>query len=197
MKNLSLLPLFSAALLLGSCVPEFENPLPSERVEADAALLGDWRSDPDAGGDQSRAAFFARTNGWYDIVFLTGLNRRAGTDGLDCSLYEGFSTRVGDRAFLCFRLRERDFKERRDAPEHFRFLIAGYETGPNSLEVSILSESKVRDLIKGGVLQGQAGQSTTGGPVVVVSSPAALRDALLKTPGEDLFGEPLKFKRLR
>ena len=38
MKNLSLLPLFSAALLLGSCVPEFENPLPSERVEADAAL---------------------------------------------------------------------------------------------------------------------------------------------------------------
>lgn len=195
MKKLQLLPLLGSALLLVSCVPEFENPLPPDRVEADAALLGDWRSEPDARGDQSRASFFARTNGWYDIVFLTGINRRTGTEGIDCSLYEGFSTRVGDREFLCFRLRERDFKERKDAPEHFRFLIAGYAAGRGSLEVRILSESKVRDLVRGGVLKGQSGQSPTSGPVVVVSSPIELRDAILKTPDKELFGDPLKFKR--
>ena len=197
MRKTSLLPLFGAALLLGSCVPEFENPLPCERVEADARLLGDWRSAPDAGGDQSRVSFHARTNGWYDIVFLTGLERRSGTNGIDCSLYEGFSTRIGDRSFLCFRLRERYFKNRTDAPGHFRFLIAGYEAGRRSLEVSILSKSKVLDLVEAGVLQAQAGQSRTSGPLVVVSSPVELRDALLKTPDKDLLGDPLKFKRLR
>ena len=197
MKTLSCLFLLGVVLMLGSCVPEFENPLPCERVEADSRLLDDWRSAPNADDEQSRLAFHARSNGWYDIVFLTGVNRRSGTNGLECTIYEGFSTRVNDRSFLCLRLRQRDFADRTDAPTNYRFLIAGYKVGRQNLAIRILSESKVRNLIEAGVLQGQSGQSHTGGAVVVTSAPEALRDAIGRIPDEDLLGEPMRFRRAR
>ena len=197
MKPLSRSLIVLAVLTLGSCVPEFENPLPCENVKADASLLGDWRSAPNAGDEQSHLSFHARTNGWYDIVYLTGLNKRSGTNGLDCTIYEGFSTCINDRSFLCLRLRPRDFEDRKDAPAHYRFLIAAYEVGRRNLAIRILSESKVRGLIEAGVLQGQSGQNHTGGTVVVTSAPGALRDALGKVPDDDLLGDPLRFKRVR
>lgn len=197
MKQFFRVLLFGAAVMLGSCVPEFDNPLPCKQVEADARLLGNWRTTTKEGGEQNRLAFHARTNGWYDIVFLTGLDKRADTNGIDCTLYEGFSTRIKERSFLCLRLRARDFKNRTDAPKHYRFLIAGYDVGRQNLEIRILSKSKVKDLIEAGVLQGQVGQDNTNGSVVVTSTPEALQNALGKVPDEELFGDPMRFKRIR
>ncbi len=174
MKRLARGLLLIPVLLTLSCVPEFENPLPrDEGAGPDTQLLGRWSAKGD--GEEDEALFYARRDGWYDILFVNKINSSSQTNGLDFSVYEGFSAAVGDDRFLCIRGRRKDFADRREQPDSYRFLLAHYRVESNdTLRVNFFSNANVEEMVRSGALAGQIKTNQFTDEVIVTAAGEAV-----------------------
>ncbi len=175
------------------CVPVFRQAPPIPEVPVpDAALLGAWRG-ADADGDARHALFYARHDGWLDIVYIHGGGPKA-KRGVSVTRYEGVTTRVDGAALLAFRAPRTEAP----APEDDGFLLARYEiVDGERLQVWLFGLTAVRTLIESERL---AGLVDTNGPSPSVTVTAAAEDLLaaLRTEGIEAFigaGRPLEFVR--
>lgn len=175
MKAHVLASLILASLAAG-CVPEFTQPLPFKADRSvDHRLLGHWTAKED-NGDENHALFFRRGDGWYDIVFITGANASAHSNGLDCTIYEGYSAMVGTNWFLSFRARPQDLQNLVKKPDRNNFMLAEYSVTDKAFVLHLFSEDKVRAMIRDGKLKGTA--ETTSDLVLVTEGSQGIENAL-------------------
>lgn len=143
----------TAAALTASCVPEFENPPPpSERLRPDPELVGTWAST-DESGEQDRISFYPRESGWVDVVLVTDIGGHASGDGVDLSIFEGYSAEVGDERFLCLRERGPDVDDEATRETGLGFLLAHYViVDGQTLHLALFSDPKVQAMVDAGEL---------------------------------------------
>lgn len=199
MKRLVRSTLLVPVLLALSCVPEFENGLPrQDGAGADPELLGRWSAKGD--GEEDEALFYPRPNGWYDILFIAKINSASETNGLDVSIYEGYSASVGDEKFLCIRGRRKDFADHSEPPESYRFLLAHYRIGSNDeLRVNFFSSAKVEELVKSGALQGEVKTNQFTDDVIVTAPSDAVAAAIAEKGYREFVDvdDVMKFSRMK
>lgn len=173
-----LLPLAAAVgILAASCVPEFENPLPpSSELAPDSLLVGTWLSPDDPkGGD--RMMVLPRSSGWVDILLVSDV----GSDGVDLTVFEGYSSVVGDDKFLC--LRERGVESSDDVTRErgLRYVLTYYSVSDRGeLALAPFSYEKVQALITSGDLDAQERPRGTETRQVVTTTAEALASLILR-----------------
>lgn len=186
-----------AALFVASCIPTFEHPLPEpDPLAADPGLLGTWLGRDADAGEESRLLVFTRPSGHVDLVFISGINDPDAEDGVDVSLFEGYTTLVGEERFLC--IRARGMGEEKDDEEKPGVMIAAYAIDDGGgLAISLFGPNQVKALIESGKLQGavEKGKHTQ---TIVVTSPAEALVELVKKGSSGVFYNPehaIKFER--
>ena len=179
------------------CIPEFVNPLPFNKEESiDDRLLHRWANRED-NGDENNAIFFKRADGWYDIVFLSNANSPTSSNGLDSVIYEGYSSTIGSNRFLSFRGREKDIRNSTEKLDRNNFSLASYVLTNDRFDLYLFSESKIHELIDGGVVKGETRTNGSSTYIMATASPEELR-TLLSTNELSLFcdvDKPWRFEK--
>ena len=185
-------------VLLGAsgCIPLFEQPLPAVPDEmSDPGLLGTWIGTGE--NTDCQVSFLPRSSGWMDVVYLTGILLPAQTNGVESTLYEGYTAVVGKRRFLCLRLRSRDFVDHTEPPTDYPYMLLTYSvSNGNELSVYMTSESAVREKIETGAWSGRIDGGSSSNEVRVTFSGEQLAEALTAADIDALLNEtPLTFRR--
>ncbi|NOR67154.1 MAG: hypothetical protein GQ528_07345 [Woeseiaceae bacterium] len=143
------------SISLGSCYPEFKNPIPPPpELKADRQILGTWVG-AEYSGSKEQLSIFERSSGWIDVVYINDIDSKESQKGINVIVFEGYSTSVNEQKFLCLRFRERDFDDSHEEVGKFLFYILNYETPSNDeLIIKHFSLQKVKELIKEGKLKG-------------------------------------------
>lgn len=188
--RVSVMAAVSALLMVGvGCVPVFRHALPlPETLIPDAALVGSWTAaGPDA--DDTRALFFARRDGWLDIVYAQGGDR------LSLTRYEGFTTRVNAESILCFR----GHTDGAADASGDGYLLAQYRVeSSRELHLRLFAQAPVRALVEAGRLAGTVQTNGQSVAITVTATPAELL-AVLQAEGVEAFagtGDAMVFARL-
>ncbi|MFH0878549.1 MAG: hypothetical protein V2A34_02440 [Lentisphaerota bacterium] len=183
-------------LLLASCIPLFDNPLPAVPENmTDPALSGTWVGT--GGSSNSQVSFLPRQSGWMDVVYLTSLNGASQDNGLDCQLYEGYGSVVNSHRILCLRMRKKDFEDHHEKPETYSYIYARYriEDG-HELAIQLFSESAIKEAIENKSLAGVVNGGSGSNDVCVTASSDEMEKFIGGQDLESLLSnEPLMFRR--
>ncbi|MCE5187023.1 MAG: hypothetical protein LLF76_12950 [Planctomycetaceae bacterium] len=175
--------LFSAVCLLAltcltSCYTEFKNPLPHNSAQNES-LLGDWviyENDI-----LKQQLYIWPTEGdWYTIVRVGDIDKGIG-DKLEIGYCKAFSSKLNARTFFNVKVDQCDNN-----------FIVGYKlTEPNRLEIFLVSNDKIKILIKSGVLKGEVKEGNILKHelerVVVTSTTDEIVNVLKDIPHDQLF----------
>ncbi len=140
----------------GSCVPDFKNPLPRPKdSRPDERILGTWIS-PDEVKNKAQVSFFARKTGLMDIVDIYDIDGISSKDGVNVSIYEGYTTSVNQDKFVCFRARRKDMRGQEKKKQEFNYWIAYYEISEKDiLSIHLFDLNAVRALVENKKLKGE------------------------------------------
>lgn len=153
-------------------LPEFKNPLPTEDLTVDEAILGVWHlQDTD---EEIQLIVYPRKSGWVDLVWIFNINSDSCEDGVTVVVFEGFSAEINQQKFFCLRQRKKDFSEGLES----KFVIYHYEvTEEGTILTRPLSRTAVKRMVKEGTLKGT---TATGSSIDVTSSSHELADVIVK-----------------
>ena len=155
-KLIFLLSLSFSTVIITSCYPEFMHPIPPpKQLNPDSKILGLWFRTTE--NDKQQLSIFPRKNGWVDIVYVYDINSKTSEDGINILVFEGYTTFVEEKKFLCFRPRSKDYnKLYNKVREKFSFIIVNYYVSDEgNLIVKHLSTDKIINLVNNGQLKGQ------------------------------------------
>ena len=147
-------------VVFSSCAPRFKHPLPApENLKPDHTISGQWFRKTQ--NDRQQLSVFPRKDGWIDIVYIYDIESKTSEDGINVLIFEGYTTSVAERKFLCFRLRKKELLTLNKDGEDWRgFLIVNYNVSKaGDLVVRHLSSDKLADLIKDGRLKGEIAEN--------------------------------------
>ena len=179
-------------ICLASCYPEFKNPIPPPaELKADPQILGTWVRTSDESGSKEQLCIFQRKSGWIDVVLIDEIDSKESEDGINVSVFEGYSTSVNKQKFLCLRVRTKDYGH--VDPEEFAeppFYIVNYEaTSDNKLVIKHFSLEKVEELIKAGKLKGEITKGQYVDHVTVTSSSDEMVEVISKEGAGAFIGQ--------
>jgi len=171
-------------VLVTSCYPLFEHPITApKKLKPDKNILGVWFRTVAVGAEQ--LSVFPRKDGWIEIVYVYGINSKFYKDGINLLVFEGYSTSVKDKKFLCLRPRTKDLLamgRKGDTLDQVGFYIVNYDLSKKgNLIVKHFSMEKVENLINSGELSGRVAKTDldegrlTDGILVTASSEDLVR----------------------
>lgn len=178
MKTLlfSLVCILSAIYLTSCCA--FQNPLPHNSA-INESLFGDWvvyENDI----LKKQLSIWPSEGDWYMMVYVSDIDK--GThDKLGIGYCKAFSSKLNTRTFFNVKVDQCDGN-----------LIVGYNlTEPNRLEIFLISDEKVKTLIKSGALKGEIkeGNILKGelDSVIVTAATDEIAKVLENTPQDQLY----------
>jgi hypothetical protein len=147
---------FLGLFLLGSCYPEFRNPIPPpSELKADNKLTGTWKRTTES-GTREHLCVFERQSGWLDVVYIYDINSKYSSDGINVLIFEGYNTNVNENKFLCLRYRQKDHPDQNVYDINYTYFVANYKTTKNGILIirPFWSEA-VQTLVEKGKLAGE------------------------------------------
>jgi len=173
-------------VFLMGCLPGFENPLPSDDLTVDKAILGVWHLE--GSRDEQQLNIFPRKSGWVDVAWIYDINSDSSTDGINVIVFEGYVVEIERQRLICLRQRQKDFDE--DLSDVCNWFIYHYEiTDEGILRTKPLSKAAMKRLIEDGTLKGTIKKHLTGEDVTVTSSSRELADVIAKKGVKQLLEE--------